>query len=98
MPVVRCPREGCPFAIEDVGEVLAAALISAHTTEHTHKSTPTHTHAYPRTCHTYLQSAHALNLMNHPKKGTNKGVGQGLGFKSAFFKVCLVLIFLNTIK
>ena len=34
MPVVRCPREGCPFATEDVGEVLAAALISAHATEH----------------------------------------------------------------
>ena len=35
MPKFSCPRGDCQYTTEDVTEVLAAAMISAHATKHT---------------------------------------------------------------
>lgn len=40
MPIVECPVEGCEYRTPDVGEVLAAALITAHTATHPTQGPP----------------------------------------------------------
>ncbi len=40
MPTVECPVEGCEYRTPDFGEVLAAALITAHTATHRTQGPP----------------------------------------------------------
>ena len=38
MTVIKCPREGCTFQTTDSSDIVAAALLNAHVSEHTNQN------------------------------------------------------------